>query len=762
MKRRHFLLSGTASAAVALTGCGGGSDPSGSASSSTSTATPSSAAAATSVRARIAAASGSGVGYPFGSRISAYVAGTKPSQSTSAMDSMLTQQYDGWKAARVVSANQVVAGGYAIQFSNPTYLTVSEGMGYGMLLAVLFAGHDPNAQQLFDGLLSVARTRNAYGVAQYDPNGKYLMDWELFADGTSAGGGWSACDGDLDIAMSLLMADQQWGSGGTWNYRQEALNTIAALKSWNFDQATGSVGGRGVSHPGSARVSDYMIGHFRAFRAATGDTFWDMAIAKNLATLDYLQTTYSPSAGLLPDWAVNVTTTTPAPSPGFIGDGIAQEGDYWWNSCRDPWRLASDYLLSGDANTKTVCGRMVQFFQSQVAAAGGDVTVIGTGYSLDGTKLTGGTSPSYHGPIMLGACIDSSYQAFLDAMWNWNASHLTTGYYDCEIQLLSMVVASGNWWTPGAANAGSGTSSSSTSTGTQQPTTPQTTTTATAAAGGLLVNGDFANGLTGWNNWGNSQVVAGVLQVGTGAGGVAQDIASKLTAGTSYQLSGTAYLSAPGEGVFVGVKLLDASGNVLMNEVKSANNMSPASGSITFTVPAGVATAYVYVWKNANAAVGMVQNLSLAQASSAAAAGGTSSSTGSGNNLLANGDFSQGLSGWNNWGNSQAIGGAVNVGTGAGGVAQDILSKLVPGKSYQLTGLAGVTAPSEGVFVGVRIMDASGTMLVNQTQLVSAMSATNVSVAFTAPANAATGYVFVWKNANAATGLAGKLVLSAA
>ena len=39
-------------------------------------------------------------------------------------------------------------------------------------------------------------------------------------------------------------------------------------------------------------------------------------------------------------------------------------------------------------------------------------------------------------------------QSFADALWNWNAAHLTTGYYDGEIQLLSMVVASGNWWSP--------------------------------------------------------------------------------------------------------------------------------------------------------------------------------------------------------------------------------------------------------------------------------------------------------------------------
>jgi hypothetical protein len=318
-------------------------------------------------------------------------------------------------------------------------------MGYGMLITVLFAGHDPNAQAIFNGLLAVVRARYAYSLVPYDPNGKYLMDWRINANG-SAGDGWSAADGDMDIAMALLMADRQWGSSGTWNYKQEALNTIAGIKSWNMDAATGAVGGRGVKTAGVSRISDYMIGHFRAYKAATGDGFWDLAITKNLATLNYLQATYSPNAGLLPDWAVGATGSTPAPSPGFMGDGIAQEGDYWWNSCRDPWRLASDYVLSGDAGTKAVCARLVNFFQGQVNAAGGDVSVIGTGYDLSGNKLTSGNSAAYHGPIMAGAVIDGSYQGFLDAMWNWNAGHLTTGYYDAEIQLLSMAVASGNWW----------------------------------------------------------------------------------------------------------------------------------------------------------------------------------------------------------------------------------------------------------------------------------------------------------------------------
>ena len=85
------------------------------------------------------------------------------------------------------------------------------------------------------------------------------------------------------------------------------------------------------------------------------------------------------------------------------------------------------------------------------AAALGDkpaLVDIGTGYTLAGVQVTGGDSAAYHGPICAGACIDAQYQPFLDQLWNWNAKNLSKGYYDTEIQLLSMVVASGNWWSP--------------------------------------------------------------------------------------------------------------------------------------------------------------------------------------------------------------------------------------------------------------------------------------------------------------------------
>jgi hypothetical protein len=383
----------------------------------------------------------SGAAYPFGARLDSYVAGIQPSQTPAAMDALLRRQYDAWKAARVVAADAVVQGGYAVQFSHGGFMAVSEGMGYGMLLTVLFAGHDPQAQAIFDGMLAVVRARPAHAVVELDPKGKHLMDWKIRSNGASAGEGWNAMDGDLDIAMALLMAHRQWGSSARWNYLQEGKDTIAAMKSWNM-KPDGTT--KGLAHGNNNRTSDYMTGHFRAFKAATGDGLWDRAVDRAFQLADRMQTKYSPGIGLMPDFVIN-THSDPAPSTGYIGDGNDKEGYYWWNACRNPWRFASDYLLSGDRRFSLITGRMIDFFKN---SSGGDPLRIGTGYALDGTMLTGGNSGAYQGPICAGACVDARFQGFLDSMWNWNANNLTTGYYDSEIQLLSMVVASGNWWSP--------------------------------------------------------------------------------------------------------------------------------------------------------------------------------------------------------------------------------------------------------------------------------------------------------------------------
>jgi endo-1,4-beta-D-glucanase Y len=378
--------------------------------------------------------------YPFGARHDRYVAGILPAVATAEqMDATIKASYDAWKAANVVQADAVVRGGHAVKFANSgTYRTVSEGMAYGMLITVIMVGHDPQARTQFDGLLKVVRARPAYSTGFHA-----LHEWRLGMDGRGHGEGWNAMDGDLDIAMALLMADRQWGSAGAWNYRQEALATIEALKAWNM-KADGAT--KGLPNADNNRTSDYMIGHFRAFRRATGDPLWGRAVDRAYELIDRMQTRYSPDCGLMPDFLINTHTDTPEPSRGFIGDGVDTEGYYFANACRNPWRFGTDYVTSGDSRWKEVCSKLVRFVQ---ADTGGNPAKIAAGYRLDGAAMNRSYAPeSMIGPMLCGAMVQPDFQNFLDALWTWNARHFTTDYYDSELQLLPMIVASGNWWNP--------------------------------------------------------------------------------------------------------------------------------------------------------------------------------------------------------------------------------------------------------------------------------------------------------------------------
>ena len=435
MKTRKFTLATLfLTSTIFLTACGGGSGSGSVSDAASDQMVATSTTPATNTGSNISAAVG-GVSYPFASHLTAYVAGIKPTVSSqAAQDGLIRTQYNAWKSRGV----QSTCGGNAVTFTS-SYLTVSEGAGYGMLLSVLMAGHDAQARALFDGLLRVVRSHPAYSTGY-----PALMEWRVNNDCSSAGDGWNAMDGDLDIAMALLMADKQWGSGGEVNYRAEALRTIAALKAFNMtpDGFT-----KGLPSASNNRTSDYMITHFKAFKRATGDTFWDTATDKAFYLLDLMQSQFAPTTGLIPDFVIN-TATNPAPSTGFIGDGNAMEGFYYWNACRLPWRLASDYVTSGDTRSKVVTGKLMDFLNT---SSGGRPVGIAMGYKLDGTALTNNpdyASPSFVGPATAGAMVDVRFQPFLNALWSYSSAHLATNYYDTELELLSLIVASGNWWNP--------------------------------------------------------------------------------------------------------------------------------------------------------------------------------------------------------------------------------------------------------------------------------------------------------------------------
>lgn len=391
--------------------------------------------------------------HPFGSHPVSYAAGSiLPSHVTQATrDQAVRDFYDDWKAAYV---KQVCGPGrYVVEAkAGGGNLTVSEAHGYGMMLMALMAGHDPQAQTIFDGMFAYFRDHPS-GIT---PS---LMSWYQSTSCNNANGNDTASDGDLDIAFALLLADKQWGSCGAVNYLAEAQSVIAGIKGGELDVTKEYVKLGDWVTPSSApfydatRSSDFMPDHYRSFLAATGDATWTDVLERTYDIVGALQANHSPVTGLLPDFVVD-PLGTPDPAPGgFLED--AGDGNYDYNACRDPWRLGTDFLVSGETRSKLALQAINGWIK---AATGGSPASIRSGYLLNGTPgpNTNYLSMAFVAPLGVGAMVDASNQAWLNAIWDLvvatpaSAEH----YYENTLKLLSMIVMSGNWWAPQAVAGG--------------------------------------------------------------------------------------------------------------------------------------------------------------------------------------------------------------------------------------------------------------------------------------------------------------------
>src|SRR4051812_44633647 len=96
--------------------------------------------------------------HPFASHPSSYAPGTiAPNHvSQAALDQATRNFYDAWKARFLKQT--CGAGRYVVEAKTQSgNLTVSEAHGYGMMLAALMAGHDPDARAIFDGMFTFFR-----------------------------------------------------------------------------------------------------------------------------------------------------------------------------------------------------------------------------------------------------------------------------------------------------------------------------------------------------------------------------------------------------------------------------------------------------------------------------------------------------------------------------------------------------------------------------------------------------------------------------
>ena len=361
------------------------------------------------------------------------------------MDDSVRAFYNVWKRTYIKKGCN--AGEYYVWFESTVSHNkqcVSEGQGYGMMIVALMAGYDTAARTIYNGLYR-------YYKAHPSKSDPYLMAWAQKKDCRSTDGS-SATDGDMDIAYSLLLADAQWGSHDGIDYRLEAIRMISSIMRQEINQKTFSVLlSNSVEHDSKdyfdMRSSDFMPAHFRVFRSVSADARWDKVIDSNYRLFQYMQKTYSPEAGLVPDFINKIGTQTRPARPHYLE--ARYDGAYNFNACRMPWRIATDYLLHGDPRAAGMVGKINRWIR---ATTKGDPDNISAGYSLGGDDLKNRYYEAlcFIAPFAVAAMTNKENQIWLNRVWDYMVHFRASefDYYDNSIRMICMLILSGNYWAP--------------------------------------------------------------------------------------------------------------------------------------------------------------------------------------------------------------------------------------------------------------------------------------------------------------------------
>ena len=304
----------------------------------------SSAAAGTSSTATGGAATG-GTAAGGGSSSTCGFKGVPTSANTTNFDA--AAWYTSWKAKFYTDCGNGMA---RVANGQGSGNTVSEGIGYGMLMAV--GNGDKTA---FDALW-------AFYKAHVDVNG--LMNWSVNNCTTQAPGSqdnFAATDGDEDAAMALVQADAKWSG-----YTADAKSLIGLIKKYETSQTTtptylrpGDAANNGGKGEGTVNPSYFAPGYWHVWATYTGDASWNQLATDSYAMLAKFQALSIPdplnsnyTGGLVPDWG-----TSQGQNP--------NNNKYWYDACRTPWRVATDYVWFCTAEAQTFLQNVAAFVDSK-------------------------------------------------------------------------------------------------------------------------------------------------------------------------------------------------------------------------------------------------------------------------------------------------------------------------------------------------------------------------------------------------------------
>ena len=367
--------------------------------------------------------------------------------------------YDYWKEKYLVQNPYVTdETQYYVFYGDQTYseagyeveVTVSEAHGYGMLIAASMSDYDNEAKEIFDGMYRYYQSH----LSEIGPN---LMAWQQNDNGkaiVNSSGADSATDGDMDIAYALLMADSVWGSDGEINYKQSAVDVINDIMTYEVnktdwvlqlgDWVYGS--SENDTYYSATRSSDFIMQYMPVFAEATGDERWLKLYENTYNIINKIVDKYG--TGILPDFIIKDSATgefIPAPANLLESEN---DGNYYYNACRTPWRISMDYLINGNEDALKFANAINNFI---ISKTGGDPWNIMAGYAPEGTAVSDWNDLCFDAPFLVSAaCGENSnwHHSLRDMILNYGEDV----YFGDTIAMLCLIVDDGCWIVPESVN----------------------------------------------------------------------------------------------------------------------------------------------------------------------------------------------------------------------------------------------------------------------------------------------------------------------
>jgi endoglucanase len=360
------------------------------------------------------------------------------------MDDSTGSFYFQWKKKYIRKSNCSDTYYVWSENSGKNHECVSEGQGYGMIIVALMAGTDPQSQSTFDGLLN-------YYLEHPSKRSKDLMSWaQSKACGHDEES--SAADGDIDIAYSLLLADAQWSGHGNINYALKAISIIGAILHQEINSKTFSVLESNSIESDSRdyydmRSSDFIPSAFRSFFLATNNSEWIKTIDSCYKIFRYVQEKYSPEAGLVPDFIQGIHKN-PMPAKKHYLES-KYDGIYNYNASRVPWRIATDFIVTGERRSKLFLEPVNRWIRETTHDNPDNISA---GYTLAGNDLKSRNfeALSFISSFAIAAMTDAKNQEWLNRLWDYIIRFKLKDfdYFDNSIKMLNLIILSHNYWVP--------------------------------------------------------------------------------------------------------------------------------------------------------------------------------------------------------------------------------------------------------------------------------------------------------------------------